>query len=84
MLGVILRAEIESVDSPLVPPLVKSRRGLVVLETTQDGAVYDYLVIVQLSANDAEGAMQSVLINVYLGQSRRRSGGHPFFTLLVI
>lgn len=69
MLGVILRAEVEAIDRSLVSPLVEGWRGLVVLEAAEDGTVYDYFMIVQLSADNAERSVQSVLVNVYLRQS---------------
>lgn len=68
-IGVFSATEVETVNLAIVAPLVESGRRLAVLETFQDCAVDDHLVILKLAAHDAECVIQSVLVDVDFGEA---------------
>lgn len=65
--GVLFGAKIETVDLLVIPPLMESCRGLIVLQAFQDGAVDYYLVILKLSTHHPKGLVDLVLVDMHFG-----------------
>lgn len=84
VVGIIFTAEVEAVDCAVVAPLVERARCLAVLEALEDGTVYHHLMVVQLPAHDAEGAVDRVLVDVHLGEAARRATGHPLLVVVIV
>lgn len=83
-IGVVLTGEVESIHLLVIPPLVKRDRGLIVLESLENRAVYDNLVVLQLSADYSERIVHLMVIELNLGQARRAATRYPFFIHVVI
>lgn len=81
---VLLGAEVQAVDLLVVAPLVERGGRLVVLEALQDGAVDDDLVVLQLPADDPKRLLDRVLVDVDLGEARRRARRHPLLVDVVV
>lgn len=82
--GVILTGEVEPVDLLVVPPLMKRHRRLIVLQSLQDRAVDDDLVVLQLPADHAERIVHLMVIELDLGQAGRAATRYPFLVHVVV
>lgn len=83
-IGVVLTGEVEPVDLLVIPPLVKRDRGLIVLESLEDRAVDDNLVVLQLPANHAKRIVHLMVIELNLGQTGRAATRYPFLVHVVV
>lgn len=83
-IGVVLTGEVEPIDLLVIPPLVKRNRGLVVLESLENRAVDDNLVVLQLPADHAERIVHLMVIELDLGQAGRAATRYPFFVYVVV
>lgn len=81
---VLLAGEVQAVHELGVPPLVKRCRGLVVLETLDDRAVDDDLVVLQLTADHSECVVLLVVEDLHLAQSGRTARGNPLLLAIVV
>jgi len=82
--GVVLTGEVEPVDLFVVPPLMKRDRGLVILETLEDRAIDDNLVILQLPADHAKCVVHLVMVQLHFGEAGRTAARYPFLVHVVV
>lgn len=83
-IGVVLTGEVEPIDLLVIPPLVKRDRGLIILESLEDRAVDDNLVVLQLPADHAERIVHLMMIELDLGQAGRAATRYPFLVHVVV
>lgn len=83
-IGVVLTGEVEPVDLLVISPLVKRDRGLIILESLEDRAVDDNLVVLQLPTDHTERIVHLMVIELDLGQTGRATTRYPFFVHVVI
>lgn len=83
-IGVVLTGEVEPVDLLVIPPLVERDRGLIVLESLEDRAVNDNLVVLQLPANHAKRIVHLMVIELNLGQTGRAATRYPFLVHVIV
>lgn len=83
-IGVVLTGEVEPIDLLVIPPLVKRDRGLIILESLENRAVDDNLVVLQLPADHAERIVHLMVIELDLGQAGRAATWNPFLVHVVV
>lgn len=84
VLRIILAREVQAVNEFRIAPLMKCCRGLIVLQSLQNGAVDDHLVILQLSSHHTERVVLLVVVDLHLAQSRRAARWHPLLLVVIV
>lgn len=67
--GILFGTEIQTINVLIVPPLVKRCGRLVVFQTLKYGTIDYNFVILQLAAYHPESLLDSVLIDLDLGEA---------------
>lgn len=83
-IGVVFTGKVEPIDLLVISPLVKRDRGLIVLESLEDRAVDDNLVVLQLPADHTERIVHLMVIELDLGQTGRAATRYPFLVHIVV
>lgn len=83
-IGVVLTGEVEPVDLLVISPLVKCDRCLIVLESLENRAVDDNLVVLQLPADHAKRIVHLMVIELDLGQAGRTATRDPFLVHVIV
>lgn len=83
---VLFAAEVQTPHVSGVSPLVEVCRGLVVLHSFQNGAVYHHLLVgLQFTAHHPEGVCRGAVVDVHSAQGGRVGPrGNPAFTAVVV
>jgi hypothetical protein len=84
VVGFIFAAEIQTIDLTIVTPLVECHGCLVVLESLQNGAVYDNLMILKFSPNYTESIVDRMVVDVNFGKTGRRPTRHPALVAVIV
>lgn len=83
-IGILLRAKIQAVHLFVVAPLMKRRRCLIIFEPLKNCAVDDHFMVLQLATDNAKRLLNSMLVDVHLGQTRGAARRHPFLIDVIV
>lgn len=63
---------------------MERRRRLIVLETLDDRAVDDHLVVLQLAADDAKCVVLLMMVDLDFAEARGAARRHPFLLVVIV